>query len=220
MQYGSTQHSIDDLLEGSPPDAERREARSPLATSLNPIVSIGRSVDASPAEGCIVSAVEGTFEGKDNDEGQDASLTHAEATPSAKPEPVAAARPLDRAPLVLIVEDTLELAEVIQATLERMQMVTLHETHGSKAISALDAQKPDVVLLDIALPDMTGWKILDAIKEKYGEDAMPAVIVITAYGDPANRLVGKLQGVFSYLIKPFTSDEVEQIVTQALTSAV
>ena len=38
---------------------------------------------------------------------------------------------------------------------------------------------------------------------------MPAVIVITAYGDPANRLVGKLHGVYSYLIKPFTPHEVE-----------
>jgi len=42
--------------------------------------------------------------------------------------------------------------------------------------------------------------------------------VITAYGDPANRLVGKLQGVYDYLIKPFTSDEVERVVIGAINS--
>lgn len=48
---------------------------------------------------------------------------------------------------------------------------------------------------------------------------MPAVIIITAYGDPANRLVGKLQNVRDYLIKPFTADEVEKVVMKVLSSA-
>ena len=47
---------------------------------------------------------------------------------------------------------------------------------------------------------------------------MPIIIVITAYGDPANRLVAKFQGVYNYLIKPFTSDEVEQVVMSAIRS--
>ena len=101
-------------------------------------------------------------------------------------------------------------------------MVTVHETHGTKAVEKFNELTPDVVLLDINLPDMTGWKILDVVKEKREEigdkSKMPVVVVITAYGDPANRLVGKLQGVHSYLIKPFTSDEIEKIVTQALDS--
>lgn len=122
-------------------------------------------------------------------------------------------------PVILIIEDTTELAEVIQATLERVNMVTFHETHGLRAINLLNSKNPDVVLLDISLPDMTGWKILDAIKAKHEEKKLPLpiVIVISAYGDPANRLVGKLQGVHSYLIKPFTADEVEKAVTTALS---
>jgi len=75
------------------------------------------------------------------------------------------------------------------------------------------------VLLDIGLPDMTGWKFLEAVKEKH-KDEMPIIIVITAYGDPANRLVAKFQGVYNYLIKPFTSDEVEQVVMSALRSKI
>ncbi len=117
---------------------------------------------------------------------------------------------------VLIVEDAVELAEILQATLEQMGLQVFHETHGAESLAIYRSEHPDLVLLDIALPDMPGWKVLDTIKEeRRGEDS-PVVIVITAYGDPANRLMGKLQGVHSYLIKPFTPDEIEQVVSGVL----
>lgn len=209
---------IEDLMEGSPDGKDLREPHSPLTTSLNPIVKGGVEVETPAAETGLVSAVELPTEGKDDNDTQDASRTTAESRPVSQAEAQAEAE--TRAPIVLIVEDTIELAEVIQATLERMNITALHETHGQRALNALDDLKPDLVLLDISLPDMTGWKILDTLKERYGEDNLPLVIVITAYGDPANRLVGKLQGVYSYLIKPFTADEVEQLVSQALGSVV
>ncbi len=112
---------------------------------------------------------------------------------------------------ILIVEDAIELAEVIQATLERMGFQVFHETHALKALELFKSNRPDVVLLDIGLPDMIGWKLLDAIRE-LDKDHRPHVVVITAYGDPANRLTGKLQDVDSYLIKPFMPDKVEQVV--------
>ncbi|HLA42704.1 MAG TPA: response regulator, partial [Aggregatilineales bacterium] len=99
---------------------------------------------------------------------------------------------------VLIVEDTLELAEVIQATLERLGVKSVHKTHAAEAMELLKTEKPDLILLDIGLPDMSGWKFLDSIKELNREN-LPGVIIITAYGDPANRLMGKLQDVTSYL---------------------
>jgi len=131
--------------------------------------------------------------------------------------PDIAARKASPVASVLILEDTTELAEVIQATLERLNIRVAIETHGGKALSHYESVKPDVVLLDLGLPDMNGWKFLEAIKEKY-KSQLPVIIVITAYGDPANRLVGKLQGVYDYLIKPFTSDEVERVVIGAINS--
>lgn len=122
-------------------------------------------------------------------------------------------------PTVLIVEDTIELAEVIQATLERMDIETYHESHGEKGMQTFEKLSPDLVLLDIALPDMQGWKLLDRIREYVENDSsreMPKIIVISAYGDPANRLMGKLQDIAQYLIKPFTPDEVEHVVAGVL----
>lgn len=117
---------------------------------------------------------------------------------------------------VLIVEDTVELAEIVQVTLERLNLRVFHETRGKRALEVYDAEHPDLVLLDIALPDMTGWQVLQAIQSKRFEGKTPHIIVITAYGDPANRLMGKLQDIQGYLIKPLKPDEVEKVVLKVL----
>ncbi len=221
--------TIEDLAEGSTGPHEAHEPESPLATTLVPIVKTVSTRTHHHGETGVIAAVDVPPEESEQVEQQDAPRSvdddtrHEAAAPQQDAAP-AHDVPAERQPLVFIVEDTTELAEVIQATLERMGMTTMHATHGERALSALKDVDPDVILLDISLPDMTGWKILDGLKEKYGDGTEPdskhpTVIIISAYGDPANRLVGKLQGVYSYLIKPFTADEVEKIVTQALGSA-
>jgi len=211
----STFLTINDVAEGTPEGGDAQEPANPLKTMSIPVLKTG--ADSAPAaETGLVSAVVAQAEGSEKDDSQDASRTTAEthASPAPQKAPTATS---SHAPSVLIIEDTTELAEVIQATLERMNMVTAHETHGNKAVSRFNALNPDIVLLDIGLPDMTGWKFLETIKETH-KDKMPVIIIITAYGDPANRLVAKLQGVYDYLIKPFTSDEVERVVSGALNS--
>lgn len=213
----STFQVVDEVAEGSPQAGEAKEPTTSVQTSVVPVVKSGTSISPSAVTGLAQAVMLTQHEGTDKKiQAQDSSRTTAEteATPNAQKSPDAATT---RARSVLILEDTTELAEVIQATLERMNLVTAHETHGNKALTRFKDMHPDVVLLDIGLPDMTGWKFLESIKEIH-KDYMPVIIVISAYGDPANRLVGKLQGVHDYLIKPFTSDEVERVVKSALDS--
>jgi len=211
--------NIRNMAEGSPDQYEMQELASPLKTSVMPAVR-KQVVSADIGETGVISMVDAKAEGKDEDESQDASRTTDET--KAPPEKDAVAEKSDKSDAkanVLIVEDTLELAEVIQATLESMGLKSTFETHGQKAVAKFKELRPDLVLMDIGLPDMTGWKVLDSIKEIQNaaeDDKKATIIVITAYGDPANRLVGKLQGIHSYLIKPFTPDEVENLVNRAL----
>lgn len=200
--------------EGSPEVQEIREPVNPVQTMLVPVFKAGTETPPK-AETGLATAIVVPAEGKDPNDDQDATRTTAEtqAVPQDQLE-----KQMAQSPSVLIIEDTTELGEVIQATLERMNMITAHETHGLKALSRYETMQPDIVLLDIGLPDMTGWKFLEAIKDKY-KNHQPVIIVITAYGDPANRLVGKLQGVFDYLIKPFTASDVEKVVARALGRA-
>jgi CheY-like chemotaxis protein len=183
-----------------------------------PAVRIASENSAPTAETGVISAVVVGGEGKDSEkkDAQDATRTTAET--QVTPDTQEAVQP--PVPAILIIEDSTELAEIIEATLQRINLKTAHETHGTRALTRFNEMKPDVVLLDIGLPDMTGWKLLDHIKEVKGDAQMPAIIVITAYGDPANRLVGKLRNVHDYLIKPFTADEVERVVLSAVNGAV
>jgi two-component system, OmpR family, response regulator AdeR len=117
---------------------------------------------------------------------------------------------------ILVVEDNVELGQMLQMTLRRMQYIPFVETLGQKAITVCQELNPELVLLDINLPDMNGWKVLDAIMEARGPSGRPAVVVITAYADPANRLMGKLQGINGYLVKPFLPEEVARVITDVL----
>lgn len=204
------------MAEGLPECEVAKEPLSPLETMTTPIIKFDNSGTAPSAETGLVSAVLTQAEGSEDDNVRDASRTTDETQPTPIPQKAVNAG-VPGSPSVLIIEDTTELAEVIQATLERMNMVTAHETHGNKAITRFNQFNPDIVLLDIGLPDMSGWKFLETVRENH-KGKMPVIIVITAYGDPANRLVAKLQGVYDYLIKPFTSDEVERVVSGALSS--
>lgn len=212
------QEAIINMAEGSPRSYEVEETISPLKTATMPAVRHQHL--NSKGETGITAMVDVHAEGEDADESQDASRTTDETSQVPETDPVAVKKKkADEKPTILIVEDTMELAEVIQATLENMGLNSIFETHGQKALAKFKELNPQVVLMDIGLPDMTGWKVLDSIKEfqQASENGkMPTIIVITAYGDPANRLVGKLQGIHSYLIKPFTPDQVEDLVSRAL----
>jgi len=166
----------------------------------------------------ILPMVQLAHEHHDHTEGEDADYHQDEIQPAPK---AVRSKKDKHVPKVLIVEDTMELAEVIQVTLERANLVTYHEIHADRVMALIVEQHPDLVLLDLGLPDTSGWKILDAMREHYAEVQMemPIVVIITAYGDPANRLVGKLQNIHSYVLKPFTADEIEQVVVNALNGA-
>jgi len=207
---------INDKAEGSQHTNESQESGNSLKTSTVPIVRTSTDRGAPSAETGVLPVVVTDAEGRESNESQDASRTTAETTTMPNPQDSAS---FSHSPSILIIEDSIELAEIIEATLRRINIVTAHETHGNKALNRYAEMRPDLVLLDIGLPDMTGWQLLDFIREKKGKADMPAVIIITAYGDPANRLVGKLQNVRDYLIKPFTSDEVEKVVMKVLSSA-
>ncbi len=204
---------LDRVAEGSSGLTEAKEPANPVQTTTMPVIKTGARNAPSAETGLIPAVFFSSFEGQDDANAQDASRTTAET--QAVPFSQKSGDPMS--PSVLIIEDTTELAEVIQATLERLNMTATHESHAARALNRFDELQPKIVLLDIGLPDMSGWKFLEAIKEKH-KDNLPIIIVITAYGDPANRLVGKFQGVYDYLIKPFTPDEVERVVMGALNS--
>lgn len=116
---------------------------------------------------------------------------------------------------ILVVEDTYEMAQLMLLSLERGGFMAVHVEDGESALEYLNSRTPDLVLLDLNLPGVSGWDVMKYLVENHGTGTIP-VIVTTAYGDSANKVIGKLQNVYKYMVKPFKPHELISTVEEAL----
>ena len=105
---------------------------------------------------------------------------------------------------VLIVEDEFAISQVLKAYLQKVHFQTEQAYTGTEAIKKFHAWNPDIILLDVMLPEKNGWKILKEIRQ---ESSCP-VIMLTALGDVNYRLEGLNEGADDYIAKPFVAEEV------------
>lgn len=119
-------------------------------------------------------------------------------------------------PFALIVEDTPDMAAIMEMALDRVGVAHHHVDDGPSALAFLETRTPDLLLLDIGLPGMSGWRVLEAIQDRFPDTIYP-VIVLTAFDDPANKLVGRLQErVVRYITKPFLPSVLSDAVRETL----
>ena len=117
---------------------------------------------------------------------------------------------------ILVVEDTLPMAKLTIMTLQRGGFEAIfHAEDGEAAIEFLENNEPHLVLLYLNLPGVSGWGVAEFMERRYGAGTIP-IIVTTAMGDSANRVVGKLQNVYKYMVKPFTPHDLIESVETAL----
>ncbi len=116
---------------------------------------------------------------------------------------------------VIIVEDVTDIAQMLQICLKQIGINAHHAKNGKEAVEYLDNIQPDLILLDLNLPGINGWKVLEHAKKLYGEHSI-RVIVTTANTDDVNRLVGKMNYVARYVQKPFSPDQVITIVKEVM----
>lgn len=107
-------------------------------------------------------------------------------------------------PLILIIEDEAEIAEIVEAYLRQDGFATLVASDGQKGMQYFQKHKPQLVLLDIRLPGQNGLDMLQAIR---AENSTP-VIMLTALTDDVNKLLGLRLGADDYITKPFNPSEI------------
>jgi DNA-binding response OmpR family regulator len=109
---------------------------------------------------------------------------------------------------VLLVEDNLTLIESIAFELEMRDYTVLQATDGKEALALLQKGDvlPDIVVSDIAMPDMDGYELLEAVRANHDWELIP-FIFLTAFDSPNAQRIGKDLGVDDYLTKPFEPDE-------------
>jgi DNA-binding response OmpR family regulator len=110
---------------------------------------------------------------------------------------------------LLMIEDDNRLAAMVGDYLRQSGYGFTHAADGSSGLEALDNSEPDLVILDLMLPDMDGLEVCRRIKSRstHGEKSNVAVLMLTAKGDPMDRIIGLEIGADDYLPKPFEPRE-------------
>jgi len=107
---------------------------------------------------------------------------------------------------VLIVEDDRDIADLVARYLGRAGFATEQLSSGRDAIKAINENPPELLILDVMLPQMDGGEICRAVRANEKTAAVP-IIMLTARGEESDRIAGLELGADDYIAKPFSPNE-------------
>jgi DNA-binding response OmpR family regulator len=125
---------------------------------------------------------------------------------------------------ILCIEDHPEMIELIRLILGRRGYQVEGAVGGREGLEAIERNPPDLVLLDLMMPDVDGWEVYRQLKARAEFKAIP-VIMVTAKAQEIDRVLGlHIAGVDDYIIKPFgpkqLTESVERILNLSASSKV
>jgi DNA-binding response OmpR family regulator len=115
-------------------------------------------------------------------------------------------------PRILLIDDDEKLGELLGAYFKRFDMDLISANHPGLGLQKLEREKPDLVILDVMLPDRDGFAVCRDIRR---HSAVP-IIMLTARGDVTDRVVGLELGADDYMPKPFEPRELVARVQNVL----
>src|ERR1700691_1787398 len=113
---------------------------------------------------------------------------------------------------VLIVEDDPNIVDLMRSNLAVRGFDTLVSFDGSKALTLLETEEPDMVLLDLMLPEVDGFELCRQIRER----SDVAIIVVSARGGERDKVTALNVGADDYMTKPFSIEELLARITATL----
>jgi DNA-binding response OmpR family regulator len=108
---------------------------------------------------------------------------------------------------VLLIEDEPNIAEAIRFILSRDGWEVMVEENGAQALPRVADVKPDLVILDLMLPGMSGLEILSSLRANPATEAL-RVLMLTAKGQGRDREAAERAGVSAFMSKPFSNAEI------------
>jgi two-component system, OmpR family, response regulator VicR len=125
---------------------------------------------------------------------------------------------MSRKKRILYIEDEMEMLELTRIVLEREGYQMLAAVGGAQGIELVKREKPDLVLLDLMMPDVDGWEVYRQMKADKEVADIP-VIIITARSQSIDKVLGlKVAKVADYITKPFGPNDLINSVKRVLDS--
>ena len=107
---------------------------------------------------------------------------------------------------VLVVDDDPVICDMVASTLAEHGYATRRASDGREALYLIERETPDVVLLDVRLPDISGYQLCRRLRDDFG-DSIGIVLVSGERKESFDRVAGLLLGADDYVVKPFVLDE-------------
>ena len=119
-------------------------------------------------------------------------------------------------PLLLLVDDQASILKFLRKTLELEGYAVRTATSGRAALRVIEKEIPDLVLLDLMLPDLSGLEVLAALKQQFPRIC---VMMMTAFGDVPTAVQAMRDGAFDYITKPFNLEQLLAAIDRGLESS-
>jgi two-component system alkaline phosphatase synthesis response regulator PhoP len=116
---------------------------------------------------------------------------------------------------ILVAEDERDIRELISFTLQFSGFEVVLAANGSEAVDKALAESPDLILLDVRMPRMTGYQACEALKQRAETKDTP-VIFLSAKGQESEIQEGLGLGAADYILKPFAPDDLTEQVRRVL----
>jgi two-component system, OmpR family, alkaline phosphatase synthesis response regulator PhoP len=116
---------------------------------------------------------------------------------------------------VLVIDDEAPIRLLCRVNLEAEGMVVLEAADGPSGLETARAERPDVILLDVMMPGLDGWRVAEELLDDDRTDAIP-IVFLTARAELRDRARGIDLGGVDYVTKPFNPVELAPLVRQLL----
>lgn len=117
---------------------------------------------------------------------------------------------------ILIVDDSPSQLLGIQRIVEKLGHETITATDGAAGVDAAKASLPDLVLMDVVMPNLNGFQATRTLKREATTQHIPVVLVTTKDQD-TDRMWGMRQGAKAYITKPFSEDELSEVLERVFS---
>jgi DNA-binding response OmpR family regulator len=118
-------------------------------------------------------------------------------------------------PLVLIADDDTEIAVLVETVLQREGYDAVTAMNGGEALALIAQKRPDVVVLDIMMPNLNGYEVLQRLRGDSATRFLP-VILLSARAGALDRKYGLRMGADDYVLKPFKAEELVERIRSVL----
>ena len=115
----------------------------------------------------------------------------------------------------LVVDDDRLLLRLVQLNLDKMGIEVLMAEDGQEALRLATEERPDVILLDIMMPQMDGYEVMRRLKSVKETRDIP-VVMLTAKSNPGDRQRSREMGAVAYITKPFRLEELRGTVSDVV----